>query len=130
MYKMTIAAVLTLMSLPALADSGGFHADEAPPPPHKQHSGYKGSSDAKQVTIKQAKGMKDHAWVTLQGNIEKKIHDDKYLFRDHTDNIVVEIDGDKWNGQEVSPKDLIVVSGKLDKHHGDVKVDVEHVLKQ
>lgn len=130
MKKMTIAALIALCSLPALAQNGGFHGDETPPPPDKQQSGFKGSSDAKQVTIAQAKGMKDNAWVTLQGNIAKKIGGEKYLFRDHTGNIEVEIDKDKWNGQDVSPKDLVVISGKLDKDRHGVKVDVEHLLKQ
>ncbi|NDL65428.1 YgiW/YdeI family stress tolerance OB fold protein [Acerihabitans arboris] len=130
MKKITIAALIVLCSLPALAQPGGFHGDETPPPPDKQQSGFKGSSDAKQVTVEQAKGMKDHAWVTLQGNIEKKIGGDKYMFRDHTGNIEVEIGHDKWNGQDVSPKDLVVISGKLDKDRHDINVDVEHLLKQ
>ncbi|HEY0209146.1 YgiW/YdeI family stress tolerance OB fold protein [Acerihabitans sp.] len=130
MKKMTIAALFALCSLPALAETGGFHGDEPPPPPDKQQSGFKGSSDAKQVTIKQAKGMKDNTWVTLQGNIEKKLGGDNYLFRDHTGSIELEIDKDKWNGQDVSPKDLVVISGKLDKDHHSINVDVEHLLKQ
>ncbi|WP_410014105.1 YgiW/YdeI family stress tolerance OB fold protein [Sodalis sp. C49] len=130
MKKATIAALILLCSLPALAQNGGFHGDEPPPPPDKQQSGFRGSADAKQVTIKQAKGMKDNAWVTLQGNIEKKLGGDKYLFRDHTGSIEVEIDNDKWNGQDVSPKDLLVISGKLDKDRHGVNVDVEHLLKQ
>ncbi len=135
MKTKTIAALFActafaLCSLPALSQPGGFHGDEPPPPPSKQQSGFKGSDDAKQTTVEQAKRMKDDTWVTLQGNIEKKIGDDRYQFRDHTGTIEIEVENKAWNGQDVSPKDLVVISGELDKdRHGD-KVDVKHLLKQ
>src|SRR5476649_474779 len=132
MKTKSIAASLffALCSMSALAASGGFHNDEPPPPPDRQQSGFKGSSDATQTTIEQAKRLKDHTWVTLQGNIVQKNGNYKYLLRDHTGNIEVKIDDDKWNGQDVTPKDLVVVSGRLEKDRHADRIDVKQLLKQ
>lgn len=131
MKKTTIAIVLTLCSLPALAASGGgFHADEAPPPPNKQESGFKGSEDAPQTPVAGAKKMREGAWVTLEGHIEKQLADQRYQFRDKTDLIELKISPKRWQGADISPADLVTVSGRIHKTKQGYRVDVEKLDKQ
>ncbi|QWA09637.1 YgiW/YdeI family stress tolerance OB fold protein [Sodalis ligni] len=130
MKKWAMAALIAFFGLPALAQSGGFHGDEPPPPPNKQESGYRGTVDARHTSIASAKRMKTNAWVTLDGHIEKKIGNDKYFFRDATGTVLLEIRGDKWNGQEIKPKDLISISGRLLKDRHGTHINVGRILKQ
>ncbi|XBS68721.1 NirD/YgiW/YdeI family stress tolerance protein [Acerihabitans sp. KWT182] len=74
--------------------------------------------------------MKTNAWVTLDGHIEKKVDNDKYLFRDATGTVLLEIKGDKWNGQDVTPKDLVSISGRLLKDRHGTHISVGRILKQ
>ncbi len=130
MKKLVIAALIAFYGLPALAQPGGFHGDAPPPPPDKQQSGYRGSVDSKHTSVRDAKRMKDKTWVTLEGNIEKKVGDNKYFFRDSSDSVILIITGDKWNGQDVSPKDLVSVSGHLRKDRHGTSIDVGRILMQ
>ena len=54
------------------------------------------------VSVEQAKGMSDDTVVILQGNIQKKVGDELYLFSDGKDTVIIEIDDDEWNGITVS----------------------------
>ncbi|WP_114195319.1 YgiW/YdeI family stress tolerance OB fold protein [Edaphovirga cremea] len=129
MRKLTIAIFVALLSLPAFAETGeGFKGDETPPPPHKQDSGYKGMEDTHNITISHLKELREGAWVTLKGNIIKKIADDHYQFRDKTGTIDIKLAKDTWNGEEVTPNDLVTISGKVGK---DLQsVNVEHFRKE
>ena len=53
--------------------------------------------------------------VMLQGNIEQRIGDETYTFRDATGTLTVDIDRKRWNGQTVTPKDKVQLEGKVDK---------------
>ncbi|TCW00493.1 YgiW/YdeI family stress tolerance OB fold protein [Biostraticola tofi] len=131
MKRLIIAGFFTLASLPALAQpGGGFKADAVPPPPEKHDSGYRGTEDAKSTSIEDVKALRDGAWVTLEGHIIRKIDDRRYEFRDNTGSINIKVAGDTWNDQEVSPEDLIVISGKKHQSGNTFGVDVEYVLKQ
>ena len=53
MKKVLTLATLLLLSGGALAEEGGgFRSGEAPPPPHKLDSGYKGTEDTKESSVK------------------------------------------------------------------------------
>ena len=67
------------------------------------------------VSIQEAKGMNDDAIVVLQGNIQKKIGDELYLFSDGKDTVAIEIDDDDWNGLNVGPDDVVEITGEVDK---------------
>lgn len=81
------------------------------------------------VTIKQALTMPDESEITLRGQIEKRIKKDKYLFKDESGTITVEIDKDIWNGQTVGPKDTVVISGELDKDDDRSMIEVDRLVK-
>ena len=130
MKTTSIALLLAIFALPAFARSGGFKSGETPPPPDKQESGVRGMADTPQTSVKQAMGMKENNWVTLEGIIEKQVGDQEYLFRDKTGTIRVKIPKDVWNEQDVSAKNLISISGKLRKTQQGTFIEVGHLLRQ
>ncbi|WP_168195820.1 YgiW/YdeI family stress tolerance OB fold protein [Nissabacter sp. SGAir0207] len=131
MKKMTIAALLALMTLPAFAeDNGGFKAEGTAPPQEKHDSGLRGTEDARGATIELARTMHEDAWVTLEGYITKESGTNQYHFRDKTGTINIQVDEKRWNGDEVTPEDLVMISGRV-KHKGNsTMVAVEHLEKQ
>ncbi len=80
-------------------------------------------------TVKAAMDMKDDAMVSLKGNIEKQIKKDKYMFKDATGSMVVEIDKKVWNGQTVSPADTVILTGEIDKDFDKAKLEVDTLTK-
>ncbi len=90
--------------------------------------GFDGPS-LKVSTVQMAKTMRDNTPVVLEGYIEKSIGDEKYMFKDATGTIVVEIDDDKWRGITVTPKDKIEISGEVEKDWASVEIDVKSLKK-
>ncbi len=78
----------------------------------------------------QVKEMRDDAKVSLRGNIVQHLGGDDYLFRDATGTVQVEIDHDKWGGRKVTPTDVVVLHGEVDKDLFSVSVDVEQVIAE
>lgn len=79
-------------------------------------------------TVEQAHKMNDDTKVTLIGNIEKSLGDEKYLFKDNTGSIVIEIDDEDWNGLTVTPEVAIEIVGEVDKDlMKDAEIDVDIV---
>jgi uncharacterized protein (TIGR00156 family) len=73
-------------------------------------------SDSTSVqTVAAVKQMKDNSWFTMEGNIVKQIREEKYLFRDQSGEVEVEIDKDKWKGRKVDPGTKVRVSGEVEK---------------
>lgn len=66
-------------------------------------------------TVIDLKEMKNNAWFTLEGHIVKQVREEKYLFRDQSGEVEVEIDKDKWKGRKVDPETKIRISGKVEK---------------
>lgn len=95
--------------------------------------GYVDSADQKNMTISTVQsvaGLKDGDMVTLEGKITKRIKKDKYIFADKTGNIRVEIDKKVWRGQNVTPDDMIMITGEIDKDDDRTTIDVERLLKK
>lgn len=103
----------------------GRAAGQTQPAPQ---GGFSGPSAAL-TTVDKVKSLSDDTWVMLQGNIEQRIGDDTYTFRDATGTLTVEIDRKRWNGQTVTPKDKVQLEGKVDKDWSSVEVDVKTVKK-
>ena len=84
------------------------------------------------MTIKQALSMPDDSIVVLTGKIVNALGDEKYLFRDGTGEVVIEIDDDEWYGVKVTPENTIEITGELDKEFLErTKIDVKSfVVKQ
>ncbi len=91
--------------------------------------GFQDTTGSNKTTVAKAIKMQDSSYVTLQGNIEKQLGEDKYLFKDSTGTITVDIDKEKWAGQIITPKDKIEISGEIDKKFNYIKLDVDTVKK-
>ena len=95
----------------------------------KQMGGFKQDLSQMPVsTVQDVQNMADETMVVLQGNISKRMKKDKYLFNDNTGEMVVEIEGYAWNGQEVSPTDVITIVGEVDKDGNMTMVEVDQVM--
>jgi len=77
-------------------------------------------------TVAEAMKMSDDSAVVLEGKIEKALGKDKYLFRDQTGSITVEIDDEDWRGV-VTPEDKIVIHGEVDKELFNTEIDADRV---
>ncbi|MGD8163708.1 YgiW/YdeI family stress tolerance OB fold protein [Pantoea sp. FN0307] len=124
-----MVAIVALFTMPALAaQTGGFVDPNAPKTQTQtQKGGFKGPQNV--VTVKEAKEMKDDSWITVRGNIVKRLSDDDYLFQDTTGTLSVEIDEADWKGQSVSPGDKVELQGELDKAFNDAQLEVKQVRK-
>jgi len=93
------------------------------------NAGFQDTAGNNKTTVAKALKMPHNSFITLQGNIVKQISDDKYLFKDATGTLTVEIDSDKWQGQTVNTKDKIEITGELEKNFNSIKLDVNSVKK-
>lgn len=90
--------------------------------------GFSGPGAVNNTTVQAAKGMHDDARVTLTGNIVRQVGHDKYVFRDPTGEITVEIDDKDFRGQDVTPENTVRISGEVDKDFGrEAEIDVKHL---
>lgn len=89
--------------------------------------GFKGTSEAKYTTVTQAKKLPDDTYVILKGNIVSKIGHEKYLFKDTTGTIEIEIDDKNWRGVEAGPNDIVIIEGETDKEWNSVSIDVDTI---
>jgi uncharacterized protein (TIGR00156 family) len=80
--------------------------------------------------IQDAKRMWDESPVVLEGKIERFVGNEKYMFSDGSDTIIVEIDHDLWYGLSVGEADIVVIYGEVDKNYGRVEIDVDRVVKK
>ncbi|MGB9095999.1 YgiW/YdeI family stress tolerance OB fold protein [Erwinia sp.] len=123
-----LLAITALVSLPVLAAQTGGFVDPNAPTAVVQKGGFSGPNGTV-ATVKQAQDMKDDAWVTMRGNIEKRVGDEDYTFRDATGTMTVEIDHKRWDGQTISPQDKVELQGKIDKDFNSLELDVKQVRK-
>jgi uncharacterized protein (TIGR00156 family) len=94
-----------------------------------QKGGFDGPSSAA-TTIEKAKKLRDDTNVILEGNIVQHLWKDKYLFKDSSGEITVEIDDDDWNGVVVTSKDVVILYGEVDKDWNSVEIDVDKIVKK
>lgn len=79
------------------------------------------------TTVLNAKRTGDGTYVKLKGKIISKIGNEKYMFKDSTGTIQIEIDNDDWNGVKASPKDLVIIEGEIDKDWNEISIDVDTI---
>ncbi|MGZ0801719.1 YgiW/YdeI family stress tolerance OB fold protein [Kluyvera ascorbata] len=121
-----IAAILALVSAPALAATqGGF---SGPSTTTTQAGGFVGPNGTV-TTAANAKTMRDDTWVTLRGNIIERVSDDLYIFKDASGTVNVDIDHKRWNGQTITPQDVVEIQGEVDKDWNSVEIDVKQIRK-
>lgn len=89
--------------------------------------GFIGQTD--KTSVSEALKRTDDSYVTIEGNIIKRISSDKYLFKDTTGTITVEIDNEKWGNADVSEKDTLELTGEIERKFNSVYLDVDSVKK-
>ncbi|MBU9817544.1 NirD/YgiW/YdeI family stress tolerance protein [Rahnella sp. C60] len=115
----------------AMADTGGgFKSDDTPPPPQKQDSGKRGTQDAHENNVANIQKTQSLNWVTIEGYLIKKTGEDTYIFRDKTGTMNVFIKKSAWEGQEITPADLVSLSGRTEKKGHEIVLNAEHLRKQ
>ena len=91
--------------------------------------GFQGPTGGAQAdTVEKARNSRDDAPVALIGNIVERLagSDDKYLFKDATGQIIVDIDHEIFAGRTVTPQTRVRLSGKVDKDMMEpIKIDVK-----
>jgi uncharacterized protein (TIGR00156 family) len=104
---------------------GFLAADDAP-----RGGGFTGPSSIKVSTIAEVQNMPHDADVVLEGKIESHLRDEKYIFNDGHETIVVEIDHDVWNGLSIGPEDIVIISGEIDRKFQRIEVEVDRIVKK
>lgn len=120
MRLLLILLLATFMALPAQA------AFEGPGSPNQTGAG--AADKSRTQTVRQALAMPDDAHVVLTGKIVEQIvgSDDDYIFRDETGQIRVDIDKELFQGRQVTPANVVRISGEIDKDMGKAaEVDVK-----
>ena len=121
--KRIIAILVLVLVCAAFVSAQGFTGEKA------AKGGFTGGSKAEVTTVAQALKMKDDAKAVLRGNIIKQVGHEKYLFKDATGEIVIEIDDDDWGGVTVGPQDTVELIGEVDKDFNKIEFDVDIVKK-
>ena len=93
------------------------------------HGGFKDSVAPKKSTVAEILKMNNNSYVSVQGNIVKRISDDKYSFKDSTGTITIEIDDDKWGGVNAGTQDKLELIGEVEKKYNTTELDVDSVRK-
>lgn len=128
--KLILSLLVLLTISPVYADDqGGLKEIVAPPAPHKIEDGYRGTEDARVMTVKFAKTMHDGATLSLRGNLIHHNGGDHYIFRDSTDQIEIIIPKNIFDGREVKPDQMISINGTLDKKGKLLVMKVDRLQK-
>lgn len=113
-------ALVLGLSTPALAAYSG---------PSSGYGGFQGPTATVETdTVAKALKAWDDSPVVLTGHIVQRMagSDDKYMFRDATGQIIVDIDHELFWGKTVTPDNTVRISGEVDKDMFDpTKIDVK-----
>lgn len=121
--RIALLLMLLLLAVPAHAAVQGPGA-----------GGFKGPTVGVEVTsVKQALESSDDTPVLLTGVIVGRMAGsaDKYIFRDATGEITVDIDKEVFAGRTVTPENTVKLSGKVDKdllEPGKIDVKILEIL--
>ena len=78
-------------------------------------------------SISEALKMKNNTNVVIEGNIDKKLSDDKYTFKDNTGSIIAEIDKEAWGVINSNTKEKIKLLGEIEQENNTTIIDVDKV---
>lgn len=94
---------------------------------HAQSGGFSGPDNRRAVTTAEIAALDDDTSVRLVGYVVEAVGDEEYTFRDETGTIIVEIDGDEWNGLEVTPTMRVEIAGEVDRDGGKAEIEVDSI---
>ncbi|HFQ4954747.1 TPA: YgiW/YdeI family stress tolerance OB fold protein [Vibrio vulnificus] len=116
---------ILLVPFVLLASHSAFAAFDA----QQQQGGFTGPKVGGVNTVANALTARDDTTVELTGNIVQSLGNEIYLFKDATGEIQVEIDHEDWRGQNVAPKDKVLIIGEVDSELVSTKIDVDSIQK-
>ena len=94
--------------------------------PYAGPGGFVGPEAGGEMSIKDVLAASyDDMRVILKGHITKRISHDRYLFTDGTGEIMVEIDHRNMPPEQITPKTLVKIYGKVDKDHFPSRIEIE-----
>lgn len=96
---------------------------------YDNNQGFKSSVNPVVSPIKDVLKMRDNQVATVKGNIVKRMSDDKYLFKDNSGEMTVEIDNKYWGGLQVDESNVLELTGKVDKDFNSISLEVFTVKK-
>ena len=111
----------------ALLTAGAFASSDA-----FASGGFTGPGSAPSLpvtSVREASSLPNDTLVTMRGHIVQQLRKEKYLFKDATGTIEVEIDNKRWQGVTVGPGDLVEIRGEIDVKRRGRTVDVHSIMK-
>ena len=128
MRNLIVLILMVLFVNPAFA---AFQGPGVGQPTSPQVGGFSGPTTGTEITtVKAAKSALDDTMVVLTGKIISRVagSDDKYMFKDNTGEILVDIDHKVFAGRNVTPQNTIRISGEVDKDiMKPTKIDVKYL---
>ncbi|WP_239869474.1 NirD/YgiW/YdeI family stress tolerance protein [Shewanella insulae] len=70
---------------------------------------------------------KDDTQVELTGKLIKSLGDEKYLFRDSSGEVEVEIDNALWRDIEVSSDTTVTLRGEVDDEWHGIEIEIDSI---
>jgi uncharacterized protein (TIGR00156 family) len=118
--------------LMCLVVAGFVWAVEADEAEKGRGGGYTGPSSVVVSKVSDVKKLPDDANVILEGKIERRLENEKYLFDDGEDTITLDIDDDEWRGLSVGADDVVVIYGEVDRSpfRAEVEIEVDRIEKK
>jgi uncharacterized protein (TIGR00156 family) len=95
-----------------------------------ERGGFAGLSSFAARKVNEVKNLQNNTDVMLEGKIERKLRRGQYLFNDGTGTITVEIDHKEWRGLTVSPEDVVILYGDVDRSYNGLKIEVDWIEKK
>ncbi|MDR8525723.1 MULTISPECIES: NirD/YgiW/YdeI family stress tolerance protein [Shewanella] len=87
---------------------------------------YNGPGPASHVkTAAEAAKAQDDTPVELTGYLVQSLGDEKYLFRDESGDVEVEIDNALWRDIEVSPDSKVKLVGEVDDEWQGIEIEID-----
>ena len=81
------------------------------------------------MEIEDIKTLNDNSMVVGRGYITKHMGDETYVFQDRTGTMMVEIDDEVWNGQYITPTDMVLISGEVDRDGNEITIEIDGIQK-
>ena len=126
-FCLLLSILFTLYVCPALAaqKDNGIAGPASP----QTGGGFSGPGPALS-TVADVLKMRDNAYASLRGKLERHVGGDHYIFRDATGSVTVDIDQDKWAGQNISPQDTVIIHVEVDKDWNNTELEVKRIVKE
>jgi len=84
------------------------------------------------ISVSEARVLPRNSWVILRGNIVNVLPGgggNRFIFRDSTGDITIEIERDVWRGLFVDVSDRVEISGELRINSGQVSIRVRAIRR-